>query len=443
MNNNNNMHTPSINHKFIWDAEPTIPLFASISGFNTLDTIDTKCSDSKHGICLYSCFNYTGSALRDNNDDKRLYVYYGGERFLDEINSNVVIGFLPNNIYLDHTIYHTNATTNDNDQGDIWDNASANYNDNDLNIIHIANINDNEIKHYTGLDKATASTPFLIMVIDIDNKPYTNIPSDIIEYNPLNRSKIVLQLREQERNQLEYWLRIGILSRDILSDWRYLSRNIIDIYGNLNAEWKNEGNRIRELGLYNAKPRFCCFIVSNPNCKQRNLFFELLSKNTKTNASTDNIQNSNKIDSMGRYLRNVQPDFIVPDRMDQDAYFNLIRQYRFMITFENHALPHYQTEKIFNSYMAGTVPIYWGDPFIQRVYNKNTFINVAAHDSIADQYKAYTSAIETINSLENNQNKYLSMFNLIPVLNAKLEDRRVCDNLAILANLGFASNCIN
>ena len=51
-------------------------------------------------------------------------------------------------------------------------------------------------------------------------------------------------------------------------------------------------------------------------------------------------------------------------------------QYRFSISVENSSTPGYSTEKIVHALAAGTIPVYFGDPLIDRVFNPRRFINV-------------------------------------------------------------------
>jgi hypothetical protein len=44
----------------------------------------------------------------------------------------------------------------------------------------------------------------------------------------------------------------------------------------------------------------------------------------------------------------------------------LFKPYRFVLCMENSAVDHYMTEKIFNAYQAGAIPIYWGASVLVR-----------------------------------------------------------------------------
>lgn len=399
--------TGVVTFKFIWDKSPMIPLFEILCNIK----------GKHHPLMVYSCFNYEGKPIVDENvkdDDKKLRIYYAGERFIDDVRSHVTVGFLPNNAYL--------VPKTDGDRvGE--------------DLTFVDGISDDKIQELTGLSKEELCTPFPIIMINIDNSTYPNQPVGVGGYKPDNKAKLFLQLREQERNQLEWWVRTHHLKPDLLADRSYLRQNAC-IYNELNTRWHAEGQRIRELGLDVAKPKFCCFIVTNPNCPQRNKFFDLLQM------KLNDASKGRRVDSLGKYARNVADDIIVPDRMNQEEYFNLIRQYKYMITFENHALAHYHTEKIFNAFMAGTVPIYWGDPFINRVYDTRTFVSVPPVESITAQFRNYREGIEQIKRLENDPVQYLSMFDHDPVPNAEREDNRVHHNLFLLAHLGHIAEHI-
>ncbi|MGA0041069.1 MAG: glycosyltransferase family 10 domain-containing protein [Pirellulales bacterium] len=106
------------------------------------------------------------------------------------------------------------------------------------------------------------------------------------------------------------------------------------------------------------QPEFCSFVVSNRLCKTRNRFFEKLSKYKKVNAG-------------GKLFNNVGGPV-------QDKHAFLAR-HRFTIAFENSSQPGYTTEKLVEAMLAGTTPIYWGDPLVGCDFDTRSFLS--AHDS--------------------------------------------------------------
>ncbi len=59
----------------------------------------------------------------------------------------------------------------------------------------------------------------------------------------------------------------------------------------------------------------------------------------------------------------------------EDKYEKL-SQYNFAFTIENCEMPGYITDKIFDCFYVGTVPIYLGDPYVEKYIPKNCFIDM-------------------------------------------------------------------
>ncbi len=55
--------------------------------------------------------------------------------------------------------------------------------------------------------------------------------------------------------------------------------------------------------------------------------------------------------------------------------FETLAGYRFGVAYENSRIKGYITEKIFDCFVAGCVPIYWGAPNVEEYIPKNTFIH--------------------------------------------------------------------
>jgi hypothetical protein len=115
-----------------------------------------------------------------------------------------------------------------------------------------------------------------------------------------------------------------------------------------------------ELAL-REKTRFCVFLYSNP-VYYREAFFKALST-------------YKPIDAPGRSMNNMPAIDAVPGRFDWKTKVDFLRQYKFVIAFENSSFPGYNTEKLTHAIEADTLPIYWGDPEIERSFNVRRFIN--------------------------------------------------------------------
>ena len=60
----------------------------------------------------------------------------------------------------------------------------------------------------------------------------------------------------------------------------------------------------------------------------------------------------------------------------------MFKNYRFVLCFENELYPGYVTEKVFDAWTAGTIPIYWGLD-AARTLNPSAMINMATLDGFS------------------------------------------------------------
>jgi alpha(1,3/1,4) fucosyltransferase len=135
-----------------------------------------------------------------------------------------------------------------------------------------------------------------------------------------------------------------------------------------------------------SKTKFCAFIVSGHNPRKnanRVKFFHRLSK-------------YKRVDSGGRYLNNIGGP--IPGFAAEKVEF--LRNYKFNIAFENASIPGYTTEKIFEAMEARCLPIYWGNPFVEREFNSRSFLNYF-------DFSTEEALIERIIELDNDDSKYL------------------------------------
>ena len=84
----------------------------------------------------------------------------------------------------------------------------------------------------------------------------------------------------------------------------------------------------------------------------------------------------------------------VPDKMA------FIKNYKFNIAFENSASPGYTTEKIIEPLSAFTIPIYWGNPLIEKEFSKECFIRVKDRDDVE-------RAVDEIVALDKDDDAYI------------------------------------
>lgn len=132
------------------------------------------------------------------------------------------------------------------------------------------------------------------------------------------------------------------------------------------------------------KTEFCSFVYSNYRAeKERQVIFEKLSGYKKVNAG-------------GGFLNNVGGR--VPNKLEFEM------KHKFSIAFEGSSRSGWTTEKIVSSMLAGTVPIYWGNPNIHKEFNSKRFIN--CHD-----YNSFDEVLARVKEVDTNDDLYLQMVN--------------------------------
>ncbi len=150
--------------------------------------------------------------------------------------------------------------------------------------------------------------------------------------------------------------------------------------------------------------RFCSFIVDNNNEKYnpRGLFFDKLSL-------------YKKVDSYGKYKNNMADKKILK-RLSEQKHETLLK-YKFNICFENSSYPGYLTEKLFDAFFAGCIPIYWGDTSLndvkactEYIINPKSYIN--AHD-----FDTLDELVEEVKRIDRDDKIYNAMLSQPILLN--------------------------
>jgi len=134
------------------------------------------------------------------------------------------------------------------------------------------------------------------------------------------------------------------------------------------------------------KTNFASFVVGNPNCKQRNDFFHLLSM-------------YKKVDSAGKLFKNI--DVTLPS---EQSKIEFLSSRKFNICFESMSYPGYVTEKILHAFYAGTIPIYWGSSTVASDFNSNAFIN-------CNDYNSFEDVVKRVEMIDNNDDLYDNILN--------------------------------
>jgi len=160
--------------------------------------------------------------------------------------------------------------------------------------------------------------------------------------------------------------------------------------------------RLKNRKRHESFDRFCSFTVSNPGNFMRNGMFQQLSQYKFIHSYGRYLTNDVGLQatSKGRYWRDAKDDFFLKNK------------HKFSITYENNTYPWYTTEKLMDSFLAGSMPIYWGDPKVKEDWNERAFINV-------NDFKGYMDEIKRLD-----QNKeYFDQYYLEPVFTDSQKDK--------------------
>jgi len=161
------------------------------------------------------------------------------------------------------------------------------------------------------------------------------------------------------------------------------------------------------------KNKFCAFVVTNPNNPVRNLAFEWL-------------YTYKPIDSGGRLFNTIGDQLFAGGGGGGGELkkYEFYKDYKFCLTYENSSSQGYVTEKVLHAKAAGCIPIYWGDPKIERDFNINGMID-------ARNIHTKEELIAAVKAIDENDEEYNKKFS-IPALDSYRVDwaRRTMAELA-------------
>jgi hypothetical protein len=92
---------------------------------------------------------------------------------------------------------------------------------------------------------------------------------------------------------------------------------------------------------------------------------------------------------------------------------------------ENSEEDYYITEKICNGLFAGTIPVYWGSPNVNKYINSNRFLQLN-NDSYDEIYRIINTMITM------DDTTYLNMVNADILINTNMIDTLVNDITTVL-----------
>ena len=178
--------------------------------------------------------------------------------------------------------------------------------------------------------------------------------------------------------------------------------NYLDRYFKMSVFlWKNLNNDfylLRKKVITGVKrKKFCAAVISNyySSDKFRIKFINELNK-------------YKKVDFGGRYKNNI-------GRFIKNK-ITFLSSYKFSIAMENSEGDGYISEKIVDSFLAGTIPIYYGDYMIDEYINLKSFILVKGEKDIQEK-------IEYIKKIDINDNLYYNFLKETILLDDKIHNK--------------------
>ena len=157
------------------------------------------------------------------------------------------------------------------------------------------------------------------------------------------------------------------------------------------------------------KDKFCVFLVSNPKTEVRNHMFHLLSS-------------YKKVDSYGKHLNNTKNVPFEPE---------MVKKYKFFISFENNAMDFYFTEKLINAFMYGAIPIFWGFPQIREYINMDAIIYLPPNFTQTDVQRVMNEIV----ALDNDDALYKKKYEQCLFKDGKIPDAFQLEHIKRQINL--------
>ncbi len=178
-------------------------------------------------------------------------------------------------------------------------------------------------------------------------------------------------------------------------------------------------NKTADLGQCNPhKPYFACFLVSNSggdNIRE----YSALDGCTARNKMFNKLSSYKRVESGGKHLNNIGK---VITKKEMTKWLS---QCKFVIAYENQSYDGYITEKPFQAYFAGAIPIYYGHQTAVADINKNAII-------YAGDFGNEDDLVEYIKKVDNDDELYCKIWNQNIITNpernfetvkAKLQDK--------------------
>ena len=234
----------------------------------------------------------------------------------------------------------------------------------------------------------------------------------ILEYDSPNPDYLIYNVYNQEDLNERYKnidaIRIALFTENEYPDMNtadyFFSNfhiNYFDRYFKMNIFFWENFNEIdsKRLEVINSpiRKKFCAGVISN--CGSQYLFrLNFIKK----------LNNYKTVDMGGGCDNNMH------GRVGNKIQF--LSQYKFSIAMENSRGDGYLSEKIVDSFRAGTIPIYYGDYLIDEFINPKTYILIRGEKDIEKK-------IEYIKKIDNDDKLYMEIMKEKPIIDDKFKEK--------------------
>ncbi len=225
--------------------------------------------------------------------------------------------------------------------------------------------------------------------------------------------KIFYTLEADKRDINQYDLNIGF---EHINDQRYF-RLPFYYMGKYSQKISTDYDRVKDMGVCRPKkPYFACFLVSNAGgsngrdghtldgCDARNSIFHKLSS-------------YKRVESGGAYLNNIGK------KIGKNEMMTWMSDCKFVIAYENQSsFDGYITEKPFQAYFSGAIPIYYGNKIATQDLNLKAII-------YANDFKTEDELLEYVKKVDADDALYCDMWNQNIIIDSELNFDNVKNKL--------------
>ena len=224
-------------------------------------------------------------------------------------------------------------------------------------------------------------------------------------------------------------VRIMLIGENFSTDWNEYDYGIdFDDYSFLDRHFHMINNafinmdyasvdKMREKHLhaeqsFKEKTKFCSYIYSNP-IPFRDAFFDRVSQYKPVTAGG---KCKRKLEDINGNANSSKDWNTKSMREGVFEKIEIEKSHKFSIAFENSSREGYITEKLVDSFAAGTIPIYYGAPDVTKYFNEKAMVIIKDEQDVEN-------AIERIKEIDQNDELYLQMLKEKAVLDDELFDQ--------------------